>query len=357
MEMNTYKKTWRQLLLSAVTFFTCQSSLAQIPSEGMSYYLPQTEMVFTFLVEKTSFTPGELAEYAQRYLKARDAGTAPLTTYRIVDIKMNTIGRPDTTKHFTLALDKRFSISELHRTDYGVLTAINTTNPYQEPEAIPFQPAAKPKPLNPRDYMNEDILTATSKAKMAQLIAQDIYDIRDSRNQLQRGLAEFMPKDGEQLRIMLNGLATQEQALSQLFVGTTEIDTTEVTLVYVPRTVTDREVFFRFSKYYGMTDADDLGGTPYYISVTQEQLVDNNSLPQDPKAMKDNINLYVNTPGKIKVSLTTDERTLKNYTFYAAQFGNIENLSGALFGKKQTSKIVLNPITGGIESITEELLK
>lgn len=351
------KNCWQKvLLLISTALLTTPLTKAQTPAEGISYYLPQTEMVFTILTEKTTYKPGELAEYAQRYLKGREVKMEPETSWNIVDIKMNTIGRPDTTKHYTLSLDKRFTVNEVYKTDYGVLTAINTTNPYKEPEAVPFEPAPKAKPLNPRDFMNEDILTAATKARMAQLIAQEIYDIRESRNQLQRGQAEFMPKDGEQLRIMLNGLSTQEQALSQLFEGTTEKDTTEVTLVYVPQKETDKEVFFRFSKHYGMTDADDLGGTPYYISVAQEQKVDNGDLPQDPKAMKDNINLFVNTPGKIKVTLYDQTKPIKAYTFFAAQFGDTENLSGALFGKKQTSKIILNPVTGGIESITEETI-
>lgn len=354
--MNKKNHRQRAWSLCFAALLTTSNINAQAPAEGLSYYLPQTEMVFTILTEKTTYKPGELAEYAQRYLKGKEVKMEPETSWRIVDIKMNAIGRPDTTKHYTVTLDKRFSLNELHRTDYGVLTAINTTNPYKEPEPVAFQPAPKEKPLNPRDFMNEDILTAATKAKMAQLIAQEIYDIRDSRNQLQRGQAEFMPKDGEQLRIMLNGLATQEKALSQLFEGTTEVDTTEVTLVYVPSKVTDREVFFRFSKHYGMTDADDLGGAPYYISVTEEQRVDNSSLPQDPKAMKDNINLFVNTPGKIKVTVSNQEKAVKIYTLYAAQFGDTENLSGALFGKKQTAKIILNPITGGIESIVEETI-
>ena len=344
------------MLLISIALLTTPQIKAQTPAEGMSYYLPQTEMVFTILTEKTTYKPGEMAEYAQRYLKGREVKMEPETSWKIVDIKMNAIGRPDTTKHYTVTLDKRFSVNELHRTDYGVLTAVNTTNPYKEAEPTPFEPAPKPQPLNPRDYMNEDILTATTKARMAQLIAQEIYDIRDSRNQLQRGQAEFMPKDGEQLRIMLKGLSTQEQALTQLFEGTTEKDTTEVTLVFVPQKETDKEVFFRFSKHYGMTDADDLGGTPYYISVAQEQKVDNGTLPQDPKAMKDNINLFVNTPGKIKVTLYDNNKPIKAYTLFAAQFGDTENLSGALFGKKQTSKIILNPVTGGIESITEETI-
>ena len=64
--------------------------------------------------------------------------------------------------------------------------------------------------------MNEDILSAGSSAKMAELCALEIYDIRDSKSLLNKGQADFMPKDGEQLRIMLANLETQENALMQL---------------------------------------------------------------------------------------------------------------------------------------------
>ena len=69
-----------------------------------------------------------------------------------------------------------------------------------------FVPAPKQPQPNPNDYMNEDILSAGSTAKMAELTAKDIYDIRESRNQLARGQADFMPKDGTQLRIMMENL-------------------------------------------------------------------------------------------------------------------------------------------------------
>ena len=341
-----------------VTLFLCYfvtfTTWAQ-PVEGTGYYLPQTAMRFTMLVEKSVYEPGELAPYAQRYMKLNDIRQEAATEYRIVDIQMNTFAVPDSSKHYTISLDKRYSVSDVRCADNGILLAVNA-EPRELPQQTHFRPGTKVKPLNPKDYMNEDILTAGSTAKMAQLTAQEIYDIRDSRNQLQRGQAEFMPKDGQQLRIMMDGLDTQEHALRQVFEGTTVCDTTEVTVEFIPTAPVESQLLFRFSRHFGLVDADDLSGVPYFVKVE-------GTLPAEPEVdkkkekMKDDIGLWVNKPGKVTVTLSCNSQPLKKYDFFAGQFGPMENLSGALFGKKLTSKVVLSPITGGLESIKEEALE
>ena len=341
------------LLLCYFVSLACYSQAI----EGTSYYLPKTAMKFTLTVEKTQYEPGQFAGYAQRYMKQDDVQLEASTTYRIVDTRMHNIAMPDTAKHFTLSLDKRYTISTVERTDNGQLLAINA-EPKRVTEPAPFVPARKPRALNPRDFMNEDMLTAGSTAKMAQLIAQEIYDIRDSRNQLQRGQAEFMPADGQQLRIMMDGLNTQERALRQVFEGTTVKDTTEVTLVFVPSENVDRQLFFRFSRHFGLVDNDDLSGVPYYITVyTDAKATDDGEAQKKEKKDKDDIGLVVNTPQKVRATLYCENKVVDSYEFNAGQFGGTESLSGALFGKKLTTQIVLNPITGGIETIKEKSLE
>ena len=160
---------------------------------GTTYFLPKTALRFAVKVEKTTYTPGQFAMYAFRYMKKKDVALHPAETYRVVDIRMNTIGVPDSTKQFTLNLDKKLSISEVDRDESGLLLAINAKG---RQVALPerFVPAPKQPQPNPNDYMNEDILSAGSTAKMAELTAKDIYDIRESRNQLARGQADFMKK-------------------------------------------------------------------------------------------------------------------------------------------------------------------
>ena len=74
------------------------------------------------------------------------------------------------------------------------------------------------------------------------------------------------------------------------------------------------------------------------------------------KKQKDDTGLYVNQPGKIKVSFEGEPINKQSFEFYAAQFGRIEMLNSSLFGKKFITHITLNSINGAIEHLTIEPL-
>lgn len=348
------KKLMLSILIAAGTALP---ACAQQPVNGTSYYLPKTTLRFTLLIERTTYTPGEFAIYADRYMKTGNVQLQPGRTYRIVSTRMVPVGVPDSAKQFTLDLEKKLSISNIDRDENGILLAINAKGHRQELPA-PFVPDRKKTLPNPREFMNEDILTAGSTAKMAELTAQEIYDVRENRSMLAKGQAEFMPKDGEQLRIMMNSLNRQEAALMQTFEGTSVKDTTEVVLNFTPTAETDRQLFFRFSKKLGLTDTDDLGGSPYYISVKRANNVPTPApTAREEKKAKDDFGLYVNVPDKIEVTLYKEEQPVEHYDVLAGQFGKTEIMSAELFGKKQTSKLLLYPVTGSIEKIEVENLK
>lgn len=347
----------KKIFLIFTSLFFLLNTQAQQPVTGTTYYLPKTALRFSFLIEKTTYTPGQFAAYSGKYLKKTDVSLEPSTTYRIAAIRMTPTAMPDSAKQYTLMLDKKISITEVDRDPTGILLAINTKGKgIEEPAA--FKPATQKPILNPRNYMNEDILTAGSTAKMAELCAQDIYEIRDSRAQLSRGQADFMPKDGAQLKIMMDNLDTQEAALLQTFEGITQKDTTETILTFIPAKSVEKQLFFRFSKWTGITDLDDLGGAPYYISISDEQNIPENApVAGEEKKSKEDFGLYVNIPDKIKVTLYKHEQPLKTYELWAGQFGKTENLSSELFGKKTTTRLLLNPLTGSIEKIESEIQK
>ncbi len=343
------------LLVTGVQLSFSQKGKSE--SYGTGYYLPRTELRFNIRIEKTSYTPGEYAVYAEKYLKMNDVKTNPSVTYRILGMNVYSVGERDTSKYYIAPTDSKHNIQSLRLDNSGTLLAINAEpKVVKQPEA--FKPAPKPAPLNPRDYMNEDILSAGSPAKMAELCALEIYDIRDSRSMLSKGQADFMPKDGEQLRIMLNNLDTQENALLQLFDGVTVKDTTETVLKFVPDKPVSKQLLFRFSKRMGLTDADDLGGNPYYVSVEDLNIMsqpDENIL--NAKKIKDNVGLFVNMPGKIKVTLFSGEKVWAAYELYAAQFGNVASLDEDLFGRKLFTSLVVNPVTGNLDSLQSEPVK
>lgn len=331
-------------------------TLAQQTVPGTTYFLPKTALRFAVKVEKSSYTPGQFSMYAFRYMKKKDVALHPTDTYRLLDIQINAVGVPDSTKEYVLNLDKKLTITEVDRDESGILLGINAKG-HKTVLPKPFAAGSKPKQLNPTDYMNEDILSAGSSAKMAELTAKEIYDIRESRAQLTRGQADFMPKDGTQLRIMMDNLDKQEHALLQTFEGTVVRDTIETVITYIPQPEGERDVLFRFSQYLGLTDKDDLGGSPYYIMVTADDNIPKSEGMEMGKEAKDNFGLCVNIPEKIQVTLTHDASVLKTFECYAGQYGRTEYLSAELFGKKNTSHILLNPVSGSIEKIESEALK
>ena len=240
----------------------------------------------------------------------------------------------------------KYNIQKLHVSDNGVLLSVNM-DPAPNKEEPLFTPARKPAPLNPRDYMSEDILAAGSKAKMAQLCAEEIYTIRTSRNDLTRGTAETMPKDGEQLKLMLASLSTQEKALRQLFEGVTEVDTTEHVVTVMADMPTTGQLAFRFSETFGMTAADDFSGSPYYISVADlHQTPEDTRTEKEKIIQKDDPGLFINVPGKAHVVLFNANKTVKEMDVFYPQFGRVEALSASLFNKKVSTSYQLNQATG-----------
>ena len=350
------KKAFSAFMLAVAAAASVQAADNKTP-DGLKYSLPKTAVRMQVLVEKSVTEPGQLADFSELYFK-KTAPTATQTTYRIVGITFSSVGQADPERQFTVPIDKKHSVLSVDCAPDGSLLAINTKAP-RAPKPAAFTPAPHKAPLNPRDYMSQDILSAGNLPKMAQLVAQEIYDVRDSRNQLSRGEADNMPKDGEQLRLMYGQLDNQERALAQLFLGTTTVDTTETVITFVPEKTARRSVVFRFSKRFGLTTPDDLSGEPYYANV--DDMGVNAQVPAGADVaakLKDDFKLGVALPGHIRVTVAAASgKPLAYYETDAAQFGTVAMLNGALFGKKFTSHIVLDPVTGGIVELKTEPLE
>lgn len=140
---------------------------------------------------------------------------------------------------------------------------------------------------------------------MAELVAKEIYNIRESKNALLRGEADNMPQDGAQLRIMLDNLNLQERAMTEMFSGTLKEEPQTFTIRITPKEM-NNEVAFRFSKRLGVVANDDLAGEPYYISVTDMKTP---AIPEDDGKKKVDGIAY-NVPGRAHITLTGNN---KNY--------------------------------------------
>ena len=368
-----YKRALPSLLFF---FFHFSFSVAQtvssvyqpgVTTEGAVYFLPMTAVTVTVQVEKTTYTPGDFCQYAERFLRIKDVSPTPSVGYRIIAIRQDAVAVPDTAKRYAVKFDAKTSAANVRLSNDGILLGINTevkdekseVRNYTQPQNNSLTSLSSPltPKINPRQYMNEETLAAGSTAKMAELTAQDIYEIRESRNLLIRGQADNMPKDGEQLRLMLNQLDVQNHALTSLFIGTYDRDTIQQVFTIVPSQPISREAVFRFSEKLGLVDKDDLAGVPYYIYIE-----DLNTTPKpepiDPKKkLKPFSGIYVNIPGRLRSTISNAQGQIVTTEFPAGQFGNVELLSGALFNKRYTTRLRLNPLSGAIDHLDAELPK
>lgn len=320
-------------------------------SDGVVYYLPKTEIELEVVATKVNYTPGEFCQYANRYLRMTDVSAQPETHWELKSIKVKSAGVPDPDNAYAVKLKDKSAASQVELTEDGIIKAINTTVPVEKTSAAKATVAAK-KRIDPRNFMTEEILTAASTAKMAELVAKEIYNIRESKNSLVRGQADYMPKDGAALKLMLDNLEEQELAMTQMFSGVTDREDKTFTIRVVPDGNIKDKVAFRFSKKLGMVNEDNLAGEPIYLSVTsQETLPSADEKAKDKKKIE---GVIYNIPGKAMVVVASPTKNYFEGELPVTQFGTTEVLVDNLFNKKVNTRVIFNPNTGGIVKIDKD---
>ena len=323
-----------------------------VTAEGVTYFLPQTALKVTVVASRTTTRPGDFKDYAQRYLRLDNVPKVEETIWKIDKIYITPYGVPDTTKVFSIPLHKKTIAPLVGLTKSGIITAINTEGEEDAMPKVQEVNSLEKSKLKPRDYMTEEILYASSQNKMAELTANEIYDIRESRNALSKGQADNMPKDGEQLKLMINQLNTQEEALLQLFKGTKEYETKTFTLHFIPKQEGDKQLLFRFSDELGMVDKSNLAGAPVYISIKDEK-----TLPaevQNPKPKKTELEAVRYTvPSQVTIKIYDWKETYANLTTPMGQFGRTEILSSELFNKRTSTQVTFYSTTGALKKVTD----
>ena len=245
---------------------------------GVVYSLPKTQIELEIKANKVSYTPGEFSKYADRYLRLTNVSAEPDEYWELNSVKVKSVGVPNSETTYFVKLKDKTVAPLMELTEDGIVKSINV--PYSKSneikKAAPVTPATVK--ANPRDFLTEEILMASSTAKMAELVAKEIYNIRESKNALLRGQADNTPSDGAQLKIMLDNLNAQEDAMTKMFSGTRDKEEKTFTIRLTPDKELNNEVAFRFSKKLGVVANNDLAGTPFYITLKDLKTV---KMPQD----------------------------------------------------------------------------
>lgn len=353
----------KSILALFATFTIAQQAFAQEVQQvtvgdnmnfGVTYSLPKTAVRATIDAMCTKSVAGPYAAYAEKFLGLTDVLLEDKTHWEVLRITLDNYAVADSSRTYHIEFNSKGALPTFYFTEDRCLWAVNQA-PQVAPQTIVDEDTkviTTGKPIvKASDVLTSEILKAGSKVKQAELIAQEIFGIRESRSLLIKGEADNMPGDGASLQLMLDNLTAQEEALLSLFVGSTSTSSKQHVVSFVPTDNTERELLFRFSEILGFVDADDLAGAPYYISVKLTE--DNRMAELDEKSRKKaDKGLAFCVPGKAHITLFSATETLAAGDMYMGQFGHVEQLPVSMFSdKKKPAGALFTPTTGAVRII------
>lgn len=316
------------------------------------YTLPQTRLAVTIEACMTLKKPGEFYKYAKKYLDIDNPITKESRSATLKSATVSTFGVPDPDERYAVQFKSGSAPYMLLSAD-NIPLAINTEKTFtpKRPE-LPEAQAATPTPLETaaaRQVVSEEMMQSQSTAKRAELAAQALFAIRQTRSDLITGQADQTPPDGKSLQLMLDNLEAQEQALMAMFVGTTSTWTDVATFNVDVEGDIDRMVLARISAIDGIVDAGDLSGAPVYLDlkVTQRGSMPVNEKGQELPFPKNGLAYRI--PGTANIKVTFDGKIYFEDDEEMAQFGIVYGLAPNSFtDKKAPIFVIFDPATGAI---------
>ena len=323
---------------------------------GLVYTLPKTAVDITIETETTVKARGEFANYARMRLGIDNAVTEPSTRVTVKSITIGTRGVPDSDNRW-IAQFKPGSTVSILLDEGGIPLAINAdavdgAQPRELPKAVPMPVSPLDKPVA-QQVLTQEMIRSTSLSKKAELAAQRIYELREQRNELISGNVDNMPADGASLKVALDALAEQEEALTAMFAGTTLTGTQVSTFSFVPSSheVAD-SVVARISPVDGITDSDDLRGIPLTVSI---RVISRGELPVNDKGEAKKFpkgGVAYNIPGAAEITVSFGGKVMGTKTVDLAQLGTTFGIDPDLFThKKSPMQATFSPITGALLSL------
>ena len=320
---------------------------------GVTYMLPKSQLEVQVFATKHTFQPGEFCKYADLYLHLGDTQTQAQEYWTLDEAVVRSVGVADKEKIYFVELKDKTAAPLMELTEEGTIYSINLPISGRKAENTPQTVTSQKAKPDPRSFFTEEILSASSTAKMAELVAQEIYNIRDSKNALVRGEADNTPKDGAQLQIMLDQLNLQEEVLTELFTGVTTTESQTYTFRIAPEMAAN-VVAFRFSQKAGVLESDDLTGEPVYLTVANQGLIAPQPAEETAKNKKGLEGVAYNVPGKALVTLTFKQQQLFREELPITQLGSVEYLAANLFNKNYTITVQFDAETGALVKVNRE---
>lgn len=321
---------------------------------GITYSLPKTNLIIGAKVTKVTCKAGPYYKYAEKYLNIKDIVLEDRVYYELDQVTLDNQGVPDPDHTYIVSFKPGTVAPYACVTEDGLLCSINAEyKPAADPEG---DSAKKMKKTSSGDasVLSEELLMAGSTAKQAEVAAKQIYRIRESRLNILTGDADNLPPDGEAMKLVIQQLEEQENALTALFVGTKVKEEQYYDVTVEPTGDLEKEILFRFSPYLGILDADDLGGMPVYMNLKATERAPQLDEKEAEKKEKSLKGIVYNIPGKASVEVFSTKKSYFKGEVQVTQFGTQEGLAPVMFeDKKAPVKVVFYPETGAIKQIIQ----
>jgi len=341
----------KKLFLISVLFVLTLTGMSQTPliiTEGEStivYSLPKTELCIQVETEKSTLKPGMFYRYSERYLATKNVITEEKTTYRLKSVKVVPHSIPDQARTFSYIPSGQ--LSHLTINARGILCGVNAPLEKEADVSKTTQLPVKENSPSALLPLGEEYMMAGSESKLAEGAAKQIYRIRESRLSLLTADQDKLPADGESFKSMLDGMNALESQLTELFIGKTTKEIQVQTIYLTPDAALANDVLFRLSALKGLVNADDLSGTPYYISIKPTDIKKSGS---DSRTKIEKTDLCSILPSSTLVTIGDGANTVFAEQFLMPQFGIILPLSEKLF-KLPATKVFIDPQTGQLLKI------
>lgn len=325
---------------------------------GVAYTLPKTSIEVAVKYTKTTRKAGEFYQYADRYLNISNPITENAAIYTVDNISATTHGIVDKDKSYLVEFRSNTTAPFVTLTKDGLICAINSDYTFtkeESTEAVPIPAGSTP---NPRSFLSEEILRAGSTAKQAELIAKQIYRLRESRNNILTGEADNMPPDGNAYKLVMTQLEEQERALTGMFTGTETIETGSKTFTVIPdQKDIENRVIFRFSSKLGVVDSNDLSGAPVYFTLkNKDPRVEQVLTPKEEKEMEKKFSsgIIYNIPNKASLQISYNGKDYVRQECDIVQYGIQDVLVPKMFdNNKMPVKVIFYPDMGAIKQIIQ----
>lgn len=324
---------------------------ADAANGGVVYALPRTVLRVKLTAQAVVETAGPFYQYSTRLLNLTDVVTQNAVRWSLVSADVETVGVADYSRRFKVSAEGGAAMPTIRLSPDGVLLAAN---------ADVCQPSPAPEPRQPEvrfaDFsgvpLSQSVLSRTSKAAMADDVAQSIYALRSARVALISGDREASLPDAGALAYALEQISRLERQHVELFAGRRDT----VTVVRYVDVVPDydganSQIPIRFSETAGFVDALDLTGKPVYVDFEFSDAAKLNALPDGSKQRKSEPlkGLRYCAPGCLAVRVLDRNISLCQKTVLCSQNGQVAELPSGILA---THSVVLDPATGALVSIS-----